>query len=75
MIPEHHGKEAGSLLKELGSGPGAVQLAQQPSWCPTTKSAWHGGEANSLLQILALEPQALEEQRGRQVVPQVEPPG
>lgn len=75
MIPEHHAKEVGSLLEELRSGTGAVQLAQQPSWCQTTKSAWHGGEANSLLQILPVEPQALEEQGGRQVVPQVEPAG
>lgn len=75
MIPEHHGEEAGSLLKKLRSGTGAAQLSQQPSWCQTTKSALHGGEANPLLQILAIEPQVLEGQRGRQVVAQAEPPG
>lgn len=75
MIPEHHGEEAGSLLRELRSGTRAVQLAQQLTWCQTTKSVWHGGEASPFLQILAVEPQALGEERGRWVVPQVQPPG
>jgi len=52
---------------------GAVQPTPQPSWCQTTKPGWHEGEANPLLQILAVRTKALEEQRGKQVATQMDP--